>query len=138
MANEPVSLKIDQGIIRPIIEAKINEGIVEMMGGKEKLIEDMLGAWMTRLVDTDGKTGEYNSKIPRFEYLITQMLNEALKKALNAYLAERQEQITAEFSKYFKSKAGSSALAKALQEGVCASLKSQWLTSISFRQLGER
>jgi hypothetical protein len=136
--TEPVELKISPEIIRPIIQAKINAAIVEMFEGHERLVSDMISMWMNQKVDSDGKVGNYNSNLPRYEQLIHRMLEDAMKKALDNYLSERKEFITQEFMKFFKSKSGSSALASALQQGVCASLKSNWLTSISFRQLGER
>lgn len=136
--TEPVELKISPEIIRPIIQAKINAAIVEMFEGHERLVSDMISMWMNQRVDSDGKVGGYSSNIPRYEQLIHKMLEDAMKKALDSYLSERKEFITQEFMKFFKSKAGSSALANALKEGVCESLKSKWLTSISFKQLSDR
>lgn len=136
--SEPVELKISSEVIKPIIQAKINTAIIEALGGHKDLIESFLDAWMTRKVDSDGKESNYNSTKPRIDYLLTKMLEEALKESLAELLKQRKGEIALEFAKYFKTKAGSNALMAALQNGVCKSLESAWMTSISFHQLGDR
>jgi hypothetical protein len=129
---EPVELRIDQSVIRPIIEARINAAIIDMMHGQEKMISNMISMWMDQKVDSDGKTSGYNANKPRVEWLVQSMLDQAMKSALTDYLSKRKDMLTKEFEKYFKSKIGSSAITAAMNRGLCESLTSDYRVSVSF------
>jgi hypothetical protein len=129
--NEPVELKISESVLRPILEAKIQEGIVQMMGGQDKLVRDMLEVWMSQRVDSDGKISTYNSAIPRFEYLVNKMLSEALKAALDDYLKKKTDLLTREFKRFFDSKKGTSAIVEAMQDGLCKALTTSWMFKVN-------
>ncbi len=137
MGTDHVEFKISEGLIRPIIEAKINAAIVEAMGGHEKMIADMLTAYMSQRVDGEGKEGRgYSGEKPRLNWLVDSMVKNALKAALTAYLQGKTDLLTKEFEKFFSSKKGTSQIITAMQEGLCKSLTDQWRTTVTFKKEG--
>jgi hypothetical protein len=126
--NEPVELKISEAVIRPIIEAKMNAAVVEIMGGHERMITDMIRVWMNQKVDREGKPSSYNlnSDKTRLDYIASVMLTESLQKAITDYLQTKKELFVREFEKFFKSKQGSSQIVSAMQTGLCAALANEW------------
>ena len=124
MADQ-LEFKISEGLIKPIIQAKIHEAMIAAMGGHEKLITDILDAYMNQVVDTEGKPTNYNGKI-RLYQLSNKMVEEALKTALLEYLKTKQSLLEKEFTRFFESKKGTSQLIAAMQDGFCKALTDKW------------
>jgi len=99
---DQVEFKISESLIKPILEAKINAAIIEAMGGHERMIADMLTAYMGQKVDNDGKESGYSSNKPRLNWLVQKMIEEALKKAMTEFLQTKKEILYQEFEKFFK------------------------------------
>lgn len=131
MADQ-LEFKISEGLIKPILQAKINAAISEAMGGHEKMITDMLNVYMNQLVDSEGKTSSYSSSKPRLSWIVNKMVEEAMKDALKSYLQGKKEHLQSEFEKFFNSKKGSSKVIEAMQEGFCKSLGDNWRTVVQF------
>ena len=129
---EPVELKIDQSVIRPIIEARINAAVIEMMKGQDQMILGMVNMWMSQRVDSDGNSKGYGADKPRVEWLVNQMLQEAMKKALTEYLQERKELMTKAFEKFLKSKEGTSKIIEAMNHGLVDALANKWNVNVAF------
>ncbi|MFA5408398.1 MAG: hypothetical protein WC343_06475 [Bacilli bacterium] len=129
---DTLEFKISEGLIKPIIETKINEAIIASMGGHERLIADMITMYMNQKVDSDGKASNYGNSKPRIEWLSQTMIEEAVKEALKNFLSDKREFLQKEFERFFNSKKGSNQIVKALQEGVCAGLANRWATTITF------
>ena len=131
MADQ-LEFKVSEGLIKPIIHAKINAAIVEAMEGHERMIVEMVSAFMNQKVDHDGKASGYGANVPRVEWLANRLLEDAIKSALEKFLTEKKEFIAREVEKFFASKKGSSQLIEAMQGGIIKSLSDRWLTTISF------
>jgi hypothetical protein len=129
MADQ-MEFKISEGLIKPIIQAKIHEAMITAMGGHEKLITDMLDTYMNQVVDNEGKPTNYNGK-PRLYHLANRMVEDALKTALIEYLKTKQALLEKEFTKFFESKKGTSQLIAAMQDGFCKALTDKWHFTIN-------
>ncbi len=128
-----IDFKISEGLVRPIIESKINAAIVEAMGGHERLIAEMVAGFLNQRTDSDGKDSGYGSNKPRLTWLVHKMLEEAMKKALGEFLEKKKGLLEKEFEKFFASKSGSSKIIEAMQDGFCNALKDKWHTTVIFR-----
>jgi hypothetical protein len=128
-----IDFKISEGLIKPIIEAKINTAIIEAMGGHERVIAEMVASFLNQTVNREGKASGYSSDKPRLNWLVHTMLEEAMKTALTAFLEKKKGLLEKEFEKFFASKAGSSKVVAAMQDGFCAALKDKWRTTIVFQ-----
>ena len=129
---DTLEFKISEGLIKPIIETKINEAIIASMGGHESLVADMVVMYMNQKVDCAGNPTSYSSSKSRLTWLSETMINDAIKNTLKEYLKSKQEFLQKEFEKFFNSKKGSSQIVKAMQEGLCAGLGECWRVSIKF------
>ena len=132
--GDQLEFKVSESLVRPIIEAKINVAVIEAMGGAERIVADMLKTYMSQKVDSDGKTSNYSSAVPRLEWLLHKMVEDALKEALKAFLQKKQDMFQKEFEKFFASKSGSSQIVAALKDGFVKSLAEQWTSTITFNQ----
>lgn len=128
-----IDFKVSEGLIKPIIESKINAAIVEAMDGHERLIAEMVAAFLNQMVDQDGKESGYSSNKPRLTWLVHKMLEEAMRKALSDFLEKKKGLLEKEFEKFFASKSGSSKIVEAMQNGFCSALKDKWRTTIIFQ-----
>jgi len=131
MADQ-LEFKISESLVKPILEAKINAAITEAMGGHEKMITDILTAYMSQKVDSDGKESSYSSSKPRLSWLVNKMIEEAMKKSLLEFMETKKEVIKNEFEKFINSKKGSSKIITAMQDGFCEALTNKWKTTITF------
>lgn len=129
-----LEFKVSQELIMPIIKAKINQAIIEAMGGKDRMIDDVLEAYMSQKVNEKGQVDSYSSsnKYKRVDILIHDLLGEAVKEALKDYLATKKEVLSKSFSAYFASKKGGDALARAMEDGITKALMNNWNTKITF------
>lgn len=131
--SDQLEFKISEGLIRPILQAKINLAITEALGGHEKLITDILNAYMNQSVDSEGKPSTYSSSKPRLTWLMHQMVEQAMKNALQSFLQGKTAHIQSEFEKFLNSKKGSSKIIEAIQTGFCESLTNKWRTIVTFQ-----
>ncbi len=114
---EGIDFKISEGLIKPIIEAKINTAIAEAMGGHERMIAEMIAGFLNQRVDHEGKDNGYSSNKPRLTWLGQKMLEEAMKKALTEFLEKKKGLLEKEFEKFFASEAGRHKVIEAMQDG---------------------
>jgi hypothetical protein len=131
MADQ-LEFKISEGLVRPIIDAKIKTAVVEAMGGHEIIIADMMKAYMSQRVDSEGKESGYSSSKPRLDWLVHKMLEDALKTALTQYIQSKTDFFEKEFQRFFASKKGTSQIISAMQDGFCKALTDKWRTTITF------
>lgn len=119
-----VNINVSQDLILPIIQAKIEAGIIEALhqsGNGQGLIEQVVHQVLHRKVQYDGSVSSYSSD-NRHDYLailcqkgITEAANGAIKAVLESRRAEVQAAIEAELKKH----ATQTKMAKALIDGVC-------------------
>jgi hypothetical protein len=128
-----IDFKVSEGLIRPIIESKINTAILEAMGGHERVIAEMVAGFLNQRVDDEGKESGYSSNKPRLTWLVHKMLEEAMRKALTEFLEKKKGLLEKEFEKFFASKAGTHKVIEAMQGGFCDALKDKWRTTITFQ-----
>ena len=119
-----VGFKISEDVIRGIVNEKMKIAIVEAMGGKDQLLEDVIRVYMDSHCDKDGQLSSYSSdnKYKRSDVLIRNMIEGAMKEAMTQYLQKHQSELQAALSKYFMTKAGTNALVKAVAEGFTNSM----------------
>ena len=126
-----IDFKISEGLIKPIIESKIQTAIIEAMGGHERMIAEMVASYMNQPVDSEGKATGYSSNRARIGWLAHKMVEDAMKAALTEWIKSKTGLLEKEFEKFFNSKKGTSKLIEAMQTGFCTALSDKWKTTIS-------
>ena len=98
MADQ-VDIKISEGLVKGIIESKIQTAIVESLSGESTLIEKVVAAALQAKVDASGKRSNYSSdnKFTFLEVLCRKTLQDAAKLAIQQWANERQDVLRAEF-----------------------------------------
>lgn len=114
-----VEFKINEDLIKGVVSEKMKAAIVEAWGGKEKLLSDIIDAYMDCKVNENGNVSNYGSenKYRRSDILIHRMLEKAMADALSLFLQERQEELKTALAKHFATKQGTSMLVKSMAAG---------------------
>lgn len=114
-----VSLTISKEIVQPIVKAKIEEAILQAMGGGETLIKTVIESIFNRKVNSEGNVSTYSgdNKYNWLEVVVTNQIKIAVQDSVKDLLANRQNEIKAAITKQLSSKKGIEAFAQALIEG---------------------
>lgn len=125
------TVAIPKDVIEPIVQARIQAGIVEALSRSQDLIEAAVTAALTQKVDRSGKVSGYNSenKYTLLESLANQYIQEAARKALNEHLVSAADAIRVRVRKELEKK--SSVLAAALVDGLAKSVDTTYGLSLT-------
>lgn len=124
-----VELKISKDVVKPILEAKIKAALLDSMGvSYERIVKDMLDHYLNEEVDSTGKPSTYrrDSDRRRIDFLLNNCIEEAVKTAIVEHVQKDKERLAVEVQKYFQSKKGNNALARAVSDGMIDSMKNIW------------
>lgn len=135
MTQESVNIQVSDGLIKPIIEAKIQAAIVSALDGSEKhLIESAIAAILNQKVDEEGKPPRYdNGKYTFLQYLCKQAIKAAANDAVREWCETHQKELKDTLLSQMRKQ--KSSLANAFVEGLARSIQSQWLfkCDVSFK-----
>ncbi len=128
-----VVLSIDKGIVTPIVEAKIKEAVIAAMGGRDTLIEGVVGRILTQKVDATGKVGSYSSdnKYSWLDVVLTQTIQKAAEAAIKEELDKASAQIKDAIIAQLQTKKGASAAASALLGCLSGTFKHSWTSKVA-------
>jgi predicted RNA-binding Zn ribbon-like protein len=133
MNEQNVNLTISKDIVNPIVSAKIQEAVAEALGGKEKLIADLLDKIIQQRVDKKGNVSTYNSenKYSWLEAMVNQQIENAIKDELQKQIASMSSEIRELVIKQLQTKRGANAVATALLDGLNQTLNNSWCSTIA-------
>ena len=135
MDNSTVNLQISKDIVNPIIAAKVQEAILEALGGKDKLVENVINNILYDKVNDKGVKSSYSSdnKFTYLDVLVTQQIGLAVKQELENIIKEQSSVIKESLLKHIKTKAGSDKVAKALLDSFTGTFPNSWRSSIEIK-----
>lgn len=134
MANDNlVNLQVNPELIQPIIKAKIQEAILEAMGGKDNLIEKAVNQIFQQRVNESGNVSSYSSdnKYTWLDITVTKHIKDAVRDSMQELLAVKKEEIKAEMLKQLSSKKSLEKFAGALIDAQVRSISNTWMTKIN-------
>lgn len=125
MENQNVSLTISKEIVQPIVKAKIQEALINALGGGDKLLEMVTESIFNSKVNHEGKISSYSSenKYNWLDVTVTGQVQIAVKEVVKEMLETRQAEIKAAITKQLCSKKGIEAFAQALLNGTAEAAK---------------
>ena len=135
MDGKDVSLTISQEIVKPIVEAKIKQALIEALGGSESaLIGKMIDTFLLQKVNKDGKVegSSYYDKYTYVDILLRNMVNEALKDAVKSWVDENREMIKAAVYEKLSTKATTKKMAGDIVAGLVKATENDWRFSTKF------
>ena len=126
--GETMSLKINEDVVRAVIEEKVAEAVGLATVDKDRVMAQLIDKMLNLRVDSDGKPCTYGSAVPFIEYASREAMQRAVRVALEKAFAEQEKAITALVVKQIAS--NKNKLAKALVGGMKDSLTSRWSSKI--------
>lgn len=127
MANdELVKLQVSDDLIRGIVSKQVSAAVVTAMGGREELLEKVVTAVLTMKVDSEGKISSYSSSngFQWLDVLFRQMIQEAAKQAVKAWIDANKDMIQKAVVKGFQKQ--SNQMSVAFVDGLMKSIESDW------------
>lgn len=128
MENEPVSLKIDNNLVKGILEKRLEAEIVTALGDPTELIGNVVRAALRQKVDSEGNKSRYSSDNSHdfIEIMcrrtIQQMAKDSFLEWLNHNKSLIKKAVLAELKKPQRQKS----LALAFANAVETSLDAKW------------
>jgi hypothetical protein len=128
---DSVDVKVSDGLIRPIIDAKITEAIAGALRGYENLVANAVARVLSQKVDSKGMPSNqgYSSDVPFLEWLCNDAIQRAAKVAVQKWVEANTETLQDEFLRQLKTKKGP--LVKAFIGGLAGSLQSEYRFSVN-------
>lgn len=124
--QEQASVNIPKDLLEPIIRQHIAAGVVAAIGDPATLIRQLVEKAASEKVDMNGEVSRYSSdnKYSFIEAVATRTLHESIKAAIVEYVKEQRPAIQAAVKSHLAKR--TSAVAKALVDGLIASTEQRW------------
>lgn len=132
MENNSVSLQISKDIVNPIVEAKIKEAVTEALGGKQAIIEKVVGEVLKQKVNYEGRVSSYSSdnKYSWLDAVFNEQVMKAVNEELKSVISQQSNAIKDELIRQLKTNKGANQVASALLAGFEDTLKGAWRSTI--------
>lgn len=124
--QEQASVNIPKDLLEPIIREHIAAGVVAAIGDPATLIRQLVEKAASAKVDMNGEVSRYcsDNKYSFIEAVATRTLHESIKAAIVEYVKEQRPAIQAAVKSHLAKR--TSAVAKALVDGLIASTEQRW------------
>lgn len=136
MADQAVSLKIDEKIVERALELELKQAVARAMDGQGKIVAEIARRIVSQKVDNDGRESTYGNQT-LLDHLLKKLLKEQVTELLKAELQKNAAGILDSVKKELGSAKGKRTIARALVEGAADSLSVHWkhAVSIGFRDV---
>ena len=122
-----ISLEINEGMVRPILEKQVQAAVLANIGNPEELIAKCVSIALKQKVNRDGKiaSSSYHNEYDFLETITGNAIREAAQKALRGWLEENvqlvKEMVVREMNKPERQKSMVKAFADAAEQSLqCA------------------
>jgi len=128
MGTEMATLKLDDSVVRSILEKQIQTAIISQLGNGEELIGSAVSKALSEKCDSGGKQSRYSSdnKYDFLEVLAVKSIREAATKALQTWLEGNAEKIKLAVLKELKKPSRQRSIAVAYANQIEKSLECHW------------
>lgn len=136
--SEIMSLAVPQELIKPIIETKIKQAVIESFN-KDGLVEEMVNGFLTQKVNENGQVSKdnYYNKFSRIDVILGNVLNKSIAEAVEAWTAENKELLKNKINKFLYSKKGQSLMIRAYLDAINKSFESVWQVSVTANMINK-
>jgi hypothetical protein len=128
MGNEPVSLKIDQGLVRGVLTKRIETEIITALGDPAELIGKVVETALREKVDLHGNKTKYSSdnKYDFIEILCKNAIHQMAKDTFQEWLETNKKAVKQAVLKELQRPSRQKTLAIAFMNAVEQSLSAKW------------
>jgi len=142
MANEMMSLQINEDMVKPILEKQIQSAIMANIGDPEKLVEKVVSTALSKKVNREGNVSNYSSdnKYDYLEVLTEVAIRNAAKEALKEWLADNKELLKTAVTKELNKPARLKTIVGAFADAAENSFKCDWRFScdVNFSEINNK
>jgi hypothetical protein len=124
-----VSMNVGAEIVKPIVEAKVHAALVEALGGKGVLLENVIRVIINQKVDSQGRYSSYSSDKPLIEWMAESLIKNIAQDAVKEFVSSKKDLILAEFNKQFSKK--QKTIAEKMVSGIIDSTACNWGFALS-------
>jgi hypothetical protein len=127
-----MTVGVPQDLVKPVIEAEIHAAIAKSLGGNEKIIASAVTQILSMKVDSNGNRDShgYSSSKTLIEWLASQAITTAAKKAIELWASDHAREIEAEIGKQLKKQ--TPCIARAMIESVIKSSSDKYGIKVIF------
>ncbi len=129
------TLQLSPELFKPIIEQHIKNAMMQALGDPTKAVEAIVNKCLSDKVNDRGikSNSSYDNTHNFMDIVFRNTIQEAAKQVLVEWASENAEIIKAAVIKEISSKKGSQSFAKAVIDGVVASIKSTYQVSVAMK-----
>jgi len=133
MNNPLVSMSVDEGTVRSVLEKQIQAAIVANLGAEEDLIAKAVTMALSMKVTEDGGVSRYSSdnKYDFLEVVTSTAIREAAKKALDQWCKDNAEKVHAAVLKEMRKPSRVNSIAKAFADAAEQSVRAYWTPKVT-------
>ena len=131
--KDTVNVEVSSGLVKPIIEAKIQAAIIGELGRDPQiLVEAIVKQALSVKTNEKGNISRssYENRYTFLEAMVQSTIREEARKAVEELMAENRDKIRAEIKKRLQSERGASRIASAVVNGIAESMKSKYNSTI--------
>ena len=135
-----VDLKIDQKYIVECVKEVVNASMVEALGAKENIVEEVVKELLNTKVDSDGRpsTNSWDTeKLITFE--LRKAMCEVVRETIKTSIEEKRELLTDMIKKELNKKANMQKFVDSFINNTTKTLENSWRTKINidFEEINE-
>lgn len=127
-----VDLKIDQKYIAECVKEVVNASMVEALGAKEKIVEEVVRELLNTKVDKEGNPSTNSwctEKLIDFE--LRKAISEVVKETIKSSIEEKRELLTEMIKKELNKKANMQKFVDSFINNTAKTLEKSWSTTIN-------
>ncbi len=131
MNDGQVAINMPDELVRPIIEKKIQAGIISALGDTDSLIEGLVGAALRDKVSQNGKKSDYSrdNKFDLVDVLCREAIENAIREAMAEWVKENSGKLKEAVKKQIQKRPAG--FAKMFVDGIFTSLESRWMFTVN-------
>ena len=139
MENNMMSLSISKEMLTPVIEQQVKAMMATILGGQEKIVDNVIKNILETKVDSDGRPTSYSSGRSYFEWLLKDEITKAVKELIAEEMKSKVSNIKKAVKKQIQSESGATVIADALLNGLNKTCESSWRSTFKIElQQNER
>jgi len=124
-----IDMKVSEGLVKPIVEAKIQAAIAVALGGEKQIFDSIVEKILTQKVNSEGKVDSYShhNKYSFVEILCHKTIQAAADRAIRDWIEKNQKKLQVAIEKQLNKQSGK--MTRAFIDGILDSIKSSWTFS---------
>jgi cobalamin biosynthesis protein CbiD len=121
-----MNVQVDEGIVKPIIEAQVKAAILAGLDGKaDKLLVGVIEHLLKQKVNSEGKVANYGNNYDLLELLTHRVIKEVAEEVLREFVQSKKDEIRKAMEKEIARRPQT--FAKMMIEGMEECVKFKWM-----------